>query len=209
MTNNSNNSRSTVAIIILAAGASTRMGQPKQLLLYQGRSLLRHTVESAIASVCKPIIVVLGANAEQIRSEVNQPSIQIVENPQWNLGMSSSMRSGILALANYSDSIDAAVIAVCDQPFISADIINGLVSAYDSTKKPIVASQYAETLGVPALFSRQFFSELAELNESIGAKHLIKKYRDRVLAFPFPQGKIDIDTPQEYEQLQANKLLGI
>ncbi len=185
------------------------MGKPKQLLLYQGRSLLKHTIESAIASVCKPIIVVLGANAEQIRSEVNQPSVQIVENPQWNLGMSTSIRSGILALANDSESIDAAVITVCDQPFISAEIVNGLVSAHYSTKKSIVASQYAETLGVPALFSRKFFSELAELNETMGAKHLIKKYRAQVFAFPFPQGKIDIDTPREYEQLQANKLSGI
>lgn len=204
-----NDTRSTVSIIILAAGASTRMGKPKQLLLYQGRSFLSHTIESAIASVCKPVVVVLGANSQQIRSEISQPFIQIVENPQWNLGMNTSIRSGILALANYSESVDAAVIAVCDQPFISAEIINGLVSAYYSSEKPIIASQYAETLGVPALFSRKFFSELANMNESVGAKYLIKKHRDQVFAFPFPQGKIDIDTPQEYEQLQANKLSGI
>jgi molybdenum cofactor cytidylyltransferase len=204
-----NDTRSAVALIILAAGASTRMGKPKQLLLYQGRSFLSHTIESAIASVCKPVIVVLGANAQQIRVEVNQPSVQIVENYQWNLGMSTSIRSGILALANYPESVNAAVITVCDQPFISVEIINGLVSAYYSTGKPIVASQYAETLGVPALFSRKLFSELANMTESMGAKHLIKQHRDQVFAVPFPQGKIDIDTPQEYEQLQANKLSDI
>jgi molybdenum cofactor cytidylyltransferase len=204
-----NDTRSAIAIIILAAGASTRMGKPKQLLLYQGRSLLQHTIESAIASVCTPIVVVLGANVEKIHRDINQYSVQIVENPQWNLGMSTSIRSGILALANYSESVHAAVITVCDQPFISAEIINSLVSAYHSTGKSIVASQYAETLGVPALFSSKFFAELANMNESIGAKHLLRKYRDQVFAFPFPQGKIDIDTPQDYENLQANKLSGI
>jgi len=190
---------SNVAIIILAAGASTRMGKPKQLLPYQGSSLLKHTIESAIASVCKPVIVVLGANAQQIRSEVTQPSVQVVENPQWNLGMSASIRRGILSL----ESVDAAVIAVCDQPFLSSEIINILVEAYHSTGKPIIASQYAETLGVPALFSQIFFSELAALEETVGAKHLMNRHLNEVFCVPFPLGAVDIDTPKDYEQLQV------
>ncbi|MBD2196358.1 MULTISPECIES: nucleotidyltransferase family protein [Calothrix] len=194
----------TIPLIILAAGASTRMGKPKQLLSYQGRSLIQHTVESAIASFCNPVIVVLGANAQQIRSQFNQDLVQIVENPHWNLGMSTSIRSGISALNHDSQNIEAAVITVCDQPYISAEIINNLISAYSATKKPIIASQYAETLGVPALFSRQFFPELLTLNEDTGAKYLIKKYRDLVLAVNFPLGAIDIDTPNDYQNLQAN-----
>ncbi|MFN6566886.1 nucleotidyltransferase family protein [Dendronalium sp. ChiSLP03b] len=194
---------SNVAIIILAAGASTRMGTPKQLLPYQGGSLLHHTIESAIASVCKPVIVVLGANAQHIRSEVTQPSVQVVENPQWNLGMSASIRSGILSLSTYSKSVDAVVIAVCDQPFLSSEIINLLVEAYHSSGKAIVASQYAETLGVPALFSHIFFSELAALGETVGAKHLINRHLNEVFCVPFPLGAVDIDTPKDYEQLQA------
>lgn len=193
-----------IAIIILAAGASTRMGQPKQLLPYQGRSLLQHTVESAIASLCQPVIVVLGANAQQISTQVNQDLVQIVENPQWNLGMSTSIRSGISALNHYSQNIEAAVITVCDQPYISTEMINNLISAYFATKKPIVASQYAQTLGVPALFNRNLFPELLELNADTGAKYLIKKYREQVLAVNFPLGAIDIDTPKDYENLQAN-----
>jgi molybdenum cofactor cytidylyltransferase len=193
-----------IAIIILAAGASNRMGQPKQLLSYQGRSLIQHTVESAIASLCKPVIVVLGAHAQQIRSQINPDLVQIVDNPQWNLGMSTSIRSGIFALNNYSPNIDAAVITVCDQPFISPEIINSLVSAYYSTKKPIIASEYAQILGVPALFNHKFFAELVALNENIGAKHLIKKYREQVFAVNFPLGVIDIDTPKDYQNLQAN-----
>ncbi|MBH8575228.1 nucleotidyltransferase family protein [Nostocaceae cyanobacterium CENA369] len=195
--------KSNVAIIILAAGASTRMGRPKQLLPYQGRSLLQHTIESAIASVCKPVVVVLGANAQQIRSEVTQPFVQVVENSQWNLGMSASIRSGIRSLSTYSESIDAAVITVCDQPFLSSEIINLLVEAYHSLAKAIVASEYAETLGVPALFSRTFFSELAALGETVGAKQLINRHLNQVFRVPFPLGAVDIDTPKDYEELQA------
>jgi molybdenum cofactor cytidylyltransferase len=193
---------SNIGIIILAAGASTRMGTPKQLLPYQGRSLLRHTIESAIASVCKPIIVVLGANAENIRFEISESSIKIVENQDWHLGMSSSIRMGILSLITDYKNIDAAVITVCDQPFVSHEIINHLVSKYHSTRKPIIACEYADTLGVPVLFSQLFFSDLAILSEDIGAKKLIKTHHDEVFSIPFPLGAIDIDTPHDYQQIE-------
>ncbi len=194
---------SNIAIIILAAGASTRMGTPKQLLPYQGSSLLQHTINLAIASLCQPIVVVLGANAEHIRSEIQELPIQIVENPDWYLGMSSSIRTGILSLANHTPTIDAAVITVCDQPFLSVEIINQLVMAYQTTKKTIIASEYAETLGVPVLFSDIFFPELAVLSETVGAKKLIKNHYNQVLSIPFPLGEIDIDTPQDYQQLES------
>ncbi len=196
------NLESNIAIIILAAGASTRMGTPKQLLPYQGYSLIRRTIQSAVASVCKPIVVVLGANAQQIISEVNQSSVMVVENPHWHLGMGSSIRRGILSLVTYSQTIDAAVITVCDQPFLSPEIINHLVGVYHSTGKPIVACQYADTLGVPVLFKNTFFFELTTLNETVGAKKLINKYHNQVFSIPFPLGTIDIDTPGDYQQLQ-------
>lgn len=198
-----NTTESNIAIIILAAGASTRMGTPKQLLPYQGQNLLAHTIGSAIASICKPVLVVLGANAQQIRSEVSQTSVIVIENPDWHLGMGSSIRSGILSLANCSETIDAAVIAVCDQPFIRPEIINYLVTAYHSTGKSIIACQYADTLGVPVLFSHIFFSELASTGKTVGAKKLINKYHNEVFSIPFPQGVIDIDTPKDYQQLKT------
>jgi molybdenum cofactor cytidylyltransferase len=197
-------SESNIAIIILAAGASTRMGEPKQLLPYQGRSLLSHTIESAITSVCHPLILVLGANAENIRSQISEPTIKIVENSDWYLGMSSSIRCGIVSLLNNSQTIDAVVITVCDQPFLSAEIINDLVAAYNSTRKPIIACQYADTLGVPVLFNHIFFSELASLSEDVGAKKIIKTHHQDVFSIPFPLGIIDIDTPQDYQKLQGD-----
>lgn len=196
-------SSSTVGLIILAAGASTRMGTPKQLLLYQGCSLIRHVTENAIASVCEPIIVVLGANAERIKPEINQLPIQIVENQQWTEGMSASIRVGLEALLAVNQNLEAVAIALCDQPFVSSQTFNRIIEAYRVTGKPIIASEYSGTLGVPALFNRALFSELMALKSTDGAKKLIKKHMHEVFSVPFPEGAIDIDTPKDYEQLQT------
>ncbi|MBW4594513.1 MAG: nucleotidyltransferase family protein [Brasilonema angustatum HA4187-MV1] len=193
--------KSTIAIMILAAGASTRMGTPKQLLLYQKRSLVQYITEIAIASVCKPVVLVLGAYSEQIRPQINHFPVSIVENLDWACGMSTSINSGIQFLHNLSQKFEAVVILVCDQPFLSPQIINQLVDAYYSTKKPIIACEYAGTLGVPAVFSKRFFSELAELQGTSGAKKVINNNLTQVFSLPFAQGEIDIDTPKDYEQL--------
>ncbi|MEH1946949.1 MAG: nucleotidyltransferase family protein [Nostoc sp.] len=195
------NEKSTIAIMILAAGASTRMGTPKQLLLYQGRSLLQYTTEIAIASVCQPVVVVLGANAEQIHPQIKQLPVRVVKNSDWACGMSSSIKSGIELLNNLPQKIEAVVITLCDQPFVSPQIINQLVDTYYSTKKTIIACEYGDTLGVPALFSQTFFSELAALKETSGAKKVINNNLNEVFSIPFPLGDIDIDTPKDYEQL--------
>ncbi len=189
-----------VGIVILAAGASTRMGTPKQLLRYQERSLLRHTIEVAIASVCRPIVV-LGANAQLIRSDISQLSIQIVENLQWNKGMSSSIEVGIQELKTSFPELDAVIVTLCDQPFISTEIINQLALAYHSTNQPIIACEYGKILGVPALFSDRLFSELMTLIGGEGAKQIIKKHSQEVFSISFPEGATDIDTPKEYADL--------
>lgn len=192
----------TIGIIILAAGASTRMGKPKQLLPYQGRSLLRHITEIAIASKNQPVIVVLGANAEIIKPEICQLPVQIVENLQWASGMGSSIQAGIEAIKALGQNVEAVAIALCDQPFVSVQVINQLVEAYRRSDKAIVACEYAGTLGVPALFHHTFFSKLTNLKQGEGAKQIIKKYINEVTSIPFLQGKIDIDTPDDYKQLQ-------
>jgi molybdenum cofactor cytidylyltransferase len=194
---------STVGLIILAAGASTRMGTPKQLLAYRGCSFIRHMAEVAIASVCQPIVVVLGANAEQIKPEISQLPVQIVENQQWAEGMSASIRVGLEALLAVNQNLEAVAIALCDQPFVSPQTLDRIVEAFHSTGKPIIASEYAGTLGVPVLFSRSLFSELMDLKSNEGAKKLVKKHIHEVFSVPFPEGSIDIDTQTDYEQLQV------
>lgn len=193
----------TVGIVILAAGASTRMGTPKQLLHYRGRSFLSHAVEVATASVCRPIVVVLGAYVERIKPEVSQFPVQVVENFQWSEGMSASIRCGINTIEAAPQKTEAVVLMLCDQPFVCTQVINRLVETYYLTGKPIVASEYAGTLGVPALFSRNFFSELVSLKNAEGAKRVITRNLNEVACVSFAEGAIDIDTPKDYEQFQG------
>lgn len=195
---------SSIGIVILAAGASTRMGTPKQLLRYQGRYFLRHITETAIASGCDSIVVVLGAYVNQIRSEVDALPVHAVENPHWAEGMGSSIRVGIRTLSDRAANVQAAIVLLCDQPFTSVQLIHQLIAAYDADRQPIVASSYAGILGVPALFDRCLFPTLLTLEAQQGAKHLIQSYMEQTTAVPFMEGTIDIDTPEDYEQLQSS-----
>lgn len=190
-----------IGLIILAAGAATRMGRPKQLLSYQGRSLILHAVEVALASLCQPIIVVLGAYVEQIKPELMPKAVQVVENSQWQEGMSSSIRAGISMLLKTNSKLDAVIISLADQPLVSPQIFNQLIQSYQETQKVIIASRYNETTGVPALFSNALFPELMQLEGDKGAKALIQKYIDTGLILLIPEAAIDIDTPDDYKQL--------
>ena len=190
-----------IGLIILAAGSATRMGRPKQLLSYQGRSLILHAVEVALASLCQPIIVVLGAYVEQIKPELMPKAVQVVENSQWQEGMSSSIRAGMSMLLKTNSKLDAVIISLADQPLVSPQSFNQLIQSYQETQKVIIASKYNETTGVPALFSNALFPELMQLEGDKGAKALIQKYRDTGLILLIPEAAIDIDTPDDYKQL--------
>lgn len=195
---------SSVAIIILAAGASTRMGRPKQLLTYGGRTLLRNAAGTAVASVCRPILVVLGAYADQLQSEIDDLPVQAVVNEWWAEGMGSSIRAGLEALehGDREGAAEAVVLMLCDQPFVMAAVINDLVTAFRSSGKGIIASEYGGTVGVPALFGREYFAELAALSGAAGARQIIAAHASEVVRVPFPKGTTDIDTPEDYLQLQ-------
>lgn len=192
---------STIGLMILAAGASTRMGTPKQLLPFQGRSLLRYMAEVTIASCCDPVVVVLGAQAERMKLEIDGLNLHIVENQQWANGMGTSIAAGMTALTAINPALEAVVIVLCDQPFVSAPVLNQLAASYRSTQSPIIASAYANTVGVPTLFDRSLFRELMTLNVTVGAKYLIKQHAEKVLQVSFPKGAIDLDTPAQYQQL--------
>ncbi|MGH9899023.1 MAG: nucleotidyltransferase family protein [Pyrinomonadaceae bacterium] len=202
----------SIAVMILAAGPSSRMGRPKQLLPdNHGQSMLRRAVETAFESICRPVVVVIGAHAEQLRDELNGVAVDIVENKEWVEGIGSSVRTGVEWLAFHyapvapAATVEATVIMLCDQPLITPEIINRLVQKYRESGKAIVASEYSNTRGVPALFSRHLFAELMCLGGNEGAKKIIAKYINEVVCISFSEGSTDIDTPLDYENFRAGK----
>jgi molybdenum cofactor cytidylyltransferase len=218
-----------IGAIILAAGQSSRLGGPKQLVHFRGRSLVRRIVDVAGAAGCEPILVVTSSDAtaetsmltphlnpvpfergeERTRSrtlidlivrELKKTSATLVKNENWHRGIGTSIRRGVQRLIDNASNLEAIVVLVCDQPFVDARTIKGLIELREKTNKPIVASAYAGTLGVPALFDRSCFGELLALSDDTGAKSIILRDRERVAEFSLPEGAIDIDTVVDYER---------
>ena len=192
-----------IGVIVLAAGGSSRMGSPKQLLPYRGQTLIRHAAQTAVASSCDRVVVVIGSHASQMRRELEDLPVSVVENRNWQTGMSSSIRAGLDDLQQ--DDPDGVLIMLCDQPFVTTGTLNDLITIHRQTGKPIVASSYESTQGVPAFFSRELFTALTSLNADEGARRLIIKHPDLVATINFPQGAIDIDTPHDAKKISATK----
>lgn len=190
----------SIGIVILAAGESKRMGQPKQLLPFRGKTLLRHTVEAALGVPDAHVVVVLGAHIEDIRPGLRGMRISIAENAAWSSGMGSSLRTGLYALLAAHPETSAAIFMLCDQPAVAFETLNSLIEMHLQSPMPIVASNYGGSLGVPALFPRSFFQELLAMHDTDGAKKLIQKHRDDAVGIDFPEGVVDIDTPGDYER---------
>jgi len=188
--------------IILAAGASKRMGQPKQLLPFDGRPLLLRAVEATLASPVWPVVVVLGAHAESIRPLLTRYPLLIVDNPAWAEGMASSLRAGIGALQQFSRLLDGALVALCDQPGFSTEVITQLISAQRATGRSIAAARYDNRNAAPALFLREHFPTLAAITGEEGARMLLNAAPERVGAVDLPTLAIDLDTPDDFAAAQ-------
>lgn len=188
-------------IIILAAGNSSRLGRPKQLLTYQGKSLIDIVTNAAIQTNIKHIVVVLGAYAEQISEKQQQQGVNYIVNDSWEQGMSSSISAGLLYLRSQNKDIQQVIIAVSDQPFISKEIFKNLIKAQQETGKSIVTCRYAQTTGTPALFNKAYFDQLLSLNGNHGAKNILIAHPEDTASISFEKGDIDIDTEIDYNNL--------
>jgi len=188
-------------IVVLAAGMGSRLGCPKQLIAYNGKSLLRHVVETALQTILRPVIVVLGAHYKAVKKEIEGLNIVLIQNEEWEEGMASSLRCGLDAVQRMNPETDGIIFMVCDQPHVNKSLLDSLLSAQHETGLPGVASNYNNILGTPALFHKFFFAELMELKGDTGARKLIKHHEDLVTSVPFPEGIIDIDTRTDYEEL--------
>ncbi len=184
----------TTAIIILAAGSSSRMGLPKQLLQLHGKSLLRHAADTALAAHPAEVVAVLGFESDRMKHELDDLPVRVVLNPAWQEGIASSVLEGIRALP---ESAETALMMLCDQPFITAELLIRLITCC-SDKRPIAATGYEQSAGVPACFKRSLFPELQQLSGDQGAKGVINKDLTRVTTIPFDAANIDIDTLDDY-----------
>ncbi len=199
-------SESAIGIILLAAGASSRMGKPKQLLRYEGETLLVRAARAALDTQCRPVIVVLGVQAETMQTEIAAMGVSVVVNDKWAEGMSSSIRCGLRALETAAtNEIEAAILMLCDQPLVTSVTLRRLVDAYHLRLALLVASEYEaegeKTRGVPALFGRSLFPELMELRGAQGAKRIIARHATEAAVITVPEAAFDLDTPDDYRAL--------
>lgn len=194
-----------IGITILAAGSSSRMGKPKQNLVYDDdQTLLRLTCSQALA-VSGNVLVVLGANAEEIRPSIANLAIKILYNPDWQEGMSSSIRSAITYFNAQSSKPDAVLFLLCDQPHVNARLLANMVDAASGTAKGIIACGYNKTIGVPALFKPQYFLQLSALKGNEGARQILSRNKADIHEIDFPLGSVDIDTEEDFIKLKNSQ----
>ena len=189
-----------VAAIVLAAGGSERMGQPKQLLPIGGRPMVRHVTEAVAAAGLAQVVVVTGAHAEAVGAALADLPVEIVVNESWAEGMSSSMRAGLRVLR---PEIQAVLLVLGDQPALTTDLLQLLVARYRATGAPIVAPLYRGQRGNPVLFDRTLFSELLAVEGDRGGRLLIVRHEEQVewVKVDDPAVIMDVDSPEDYERI--------
>lgn len=193
-----------VAAIILAAGASRRLGQPKQLLEFHGEPLLERTLRMAAESGAEPVLAVLGPHFAAICAAVQFSSAIPVYNEQWELGMSASIHAGMNELSTRAPQSDGVLLMTCDQPRLTAEHLRGLLGLFAAqSPAAIVASSYAGTKGTPAIFPRAAFARLLALRGDKGARSVIAEPPCAVVMLPFKGGEVDIDSPGDLARYGA------
>jgi molybdenum cofactor cytidylyltransferase len=193
-----------IGIIILAAGESKRMGFPKQLLNIEGVSLIRRTAEVALATDCYPVVLVIGAHKAQLAQEIIDLPLTVIDNQMWHEGMASSVKMGLAGLYMTYKDVEAVIMLVCDQPYISVSLLERMIEIYRTKKPPIVACKYEDQVGVPALFDRKLFEELLSLTGDKGAKPVLMNHLDEAYLLTFEAGSVDLDTPEDYKNFQSD-----
>ncbi len=180
--------------IILAAGASFRLGHPKQLvMLPNGLTVLQNTVQCMLSNDLETYVI-LGSNSELVSNSLKEYNVKTLINEQWSKGMGSSIGYSISSIPSETTSV---VISVCDQPYLDRHIIQSLVDTFHSTDSSIVASQYRNgKIGVPAIFDKSLFPKLIQLSGDMGAKKLIRE-SSSITTIDFPKGEVDIDEKKD------------
>ncbi len=203
MTGEQHPSRHNIAAIILAAGGSTRMGQPKLLLPWKGEALIRWPVKIALNAGLSPVIVVTGASADAVKASLDEMPIEIIHNPDWEKGQSTSLRCGIAALP---DNIEAAILFLGDQPQLPQDLIQKMIIEFHahSPSTPILISSYQGKRGNPVLFDHSLFKELQHLEGDAGGRLIFEKHPVQYIPVENADVLTDIDSPEDYQKFIEN-----
>jgi molybdenum cofactor cytidylyltransferase len=189
-----------IGVIILAAGSSSRLqGEPKQLLEFKGKTLLRRACETVLQTKLSTVVV-LGKHHEKLRKEIEDLPLKIAFNENWESGISSSIKKGLSVFAG--ENPDAVIFMLCDQPLVTTETLERLRDAFIESKKPIAACRYENTIGVPALFAREIYAELEDLRNDEGAKKIIVKDLNRTALVAAPEAAFDVDTLQDFKRLE-------
>jgi molybdenum cofactor cytidylyltransferase len=193
---------SNISLILLAAGESSRLGTPKQLLMYRGKNLMQHTIDQT-QEMGLDTVLVLGAFSDQILEQVDTNNIKVVLNENWREGLASSIRYGLGQVLQSNPDTEAVILVLCDQPFLTTEILEQILEKYYNSGLPIVHCNYGEATGPPTLFHKSMFPHLLKLQGHDGAKKVINIFRDKLALVDFPDGKWDIDTKEDYQQFIA------
>jgi molybdenum cofactor cytidylyltransferase len=186
-------------LILLAAGGSSRMGQPKQLMPWKGNTLLRHACATSLATSFRPVVVVLGCEAEKCRRELFDLEVVSVINEKWQRGLGTSIATGIAAIEIHKPETPAALIMLVDQPAITPEFLTLLLLTWQQSPDKIVATQYPNGAGVPALLPRRYFAELRALDGDRGARALIAQEKSHVISLTPNIPLVDLDTLEIYK----------
>ncbi len=189
-----------VAGIVLAAGSSSRMGRPKQLLPFRGRTVLEWVVDNALASGLHRVIVVLGHEAEAVKPLMEQRKVTTIVNPSYGEGQSSSLKAGLREL---SGDCEAALFLLGDQPLVTPETINHLITVFADSPSPIIIPTFNNQRGNPVLFSRVTFPRMEALRGDCGARPLFREYAGEIrsVAVHTPAILFDLDTEDDYHRL--------
>lgn len=189
-----------ISLILLAAGESSRLGSPKQLLMYKGKNLMQHAINLA-QTLGMETVIVLGAFMEEILGQVDILGTNVVENVGWSEGLASSIRCGLRNVLETNPETEAVILVLCDQPFLKAEILHEIVEKYHSSGQSIVHCSYGDVSGPPTLFHKSLFPYLMALKGGQGAKKVVDMFPNQVAYVDFPKGRLDIDTVADYHQL--------
>lgn len=188
-----------VAGVLLAAGASRRLGHPKQLVPIDGESLIRRTARVALDAGCAPLVAVLGFEAERMAAELAGLPVTTVVNASWPSGMGASVACGVAAARRARPEMDGLLLLVCDQPRLSANHLRHLLRHHASGFNSVTASEYGGRAGVPAVFGRGLFPDLEKMDGDRGARDLILRHSAQTV--PWPEGAYDIDLPEDLPRI--------